>query len=122
MTSDFRPEVESSQVCACALKNMQYHLIYGRIAEIPATIGVHEHDGDSVMGIPRSTERTFLVKPETSLAEIGSNIISLLCPFCSEYIEVYHVLYLRYVDYLRNKRVIFYGDTCNVEYLCAVWR
>jgi len=35
--SNFRPEVEMSQVCACALKNVQYNLIYGRIAKIPAS-------------------------------------------------------------------------------------
>jgi len=37
LTSDFGPEVEMSHVCACALKNMQYTLIYDRSAEIPAS-------------------------------------------------------------------------------------
>jgi len=39
LTSDFRPEVEMSHVCACTLKNMQYTLIYGRSAEIPVSYG-----------------------------------------------------------------------------------
>ena len=34
--SDFRPEVEIRLFCACAMKNTQYNVYFGRIAEIPA--------------------------------------------------------------------------------------
>jgi len=35
--SDFRPEVEIRPFCACAMKIPNITLIYGRIAEIPAS-------------------------------------------------------------------------------------
>ena len=49
MTSAFRPEVEIRPFRACAVKIRNITFIYGRIAEIYATlkkIGVEEHDGD----------------------------------------------------------------------------
>ena len=37
LTSDFRPEVEIRQFCACAIKIRNITPIYGRIAEISAS-------------------------------------------------------------------------------------
>ena len=49
MTSDFRPEVEIQQFCACAMKNMHYnpYLWLNRINfRVLKEIGIEEHVGE----------------------------------------------------------------------------
>jgi len=49
VTSDFKPEVEIWQFCACAMKNTQYNADLSqnrRNLRVLKEIGVEEHDGD----------------------------------------------------------------------------
>ena len=49
VTSDFRPEVEIRQFCACAMKNTQYDAYLWtnlRNSRVIKEIKVDEHDGD----------------------------------------------------------------------------